>query len=147
MNRNAFHVSLEVADLSASLAFYRTLFAVPPAKERADYAKFELERPALVLSLLPGDPPQGRSRVGHLGLRVEDDAELAALAGRLRAAGHTLREESEVTCCYARANKYWASDPDGNAWELYRFLEDREARDEPAAAPADGGCCSPGSCA
>ena len=27
MNRNAFHVALEVADLPASLAFYRTLLA------------------------------------------------------------------------------------------------------------------------
>ena len=48
-----FHLSLNVADLGRSVAFYRILFGVDPAKLRGDYAKFELDDPPLVLSL-PG---------------------------------------------------------------------------------------------
>ena len=46
-----FHLSLNVSDLGRSVAFYRTLFNLEPAKRRPDYAKFELESPPLVLSL------------------------------------------------------------------------------------------------
>src|SRR5262249_49858949 len=57
-----FHLSLNVADLGRSIAFYRVLFGLEPAKVRSDYAKFELAEPPLVLSLIPGRPGAG----GHL---------------------------------------------------------------------------------
>ena len=34
--------------------------------------------------------------------------------------------EDETTCCYAKANKVWAQEPDGARWEWYRVLEDSE---------------------
>ena len=48
-----FHLSLNVSDLNRSVAFFRTLFGMEPAKLRADYAKFEPDDPPLVLSLEP----------------------------------------------------------------------------------------------
>src|SRR5439155_25628520 len=36
-----FHLSLNVSDLSRSVAFYRILFGVEPAKLRGDYARSE----------------------------------------------------------------------------------------------------------
>jgi catechol 2,3-dioxygenase-like lactoylglutathione lyase family enzyme len=141
MNRQALHICLNVADLDASVAFYGALFAHPAAKHQADYAKFELEQPALVLSLIPGAADARKPRLNHLGLRVETDEALAALEERLRGAGVDLRVQGETVCCYARAIKLWVEDPDGNPWELYRFLEDTPQAD----SAANGGCCV-GSC-
>ncbi|HEX3870624.1 MAG TPA: hypothetical protein VHV77_09320, partial [Pirellulales bacterium] len=44
-----FHLSLNVTNAERSLAFYRTLFGVEPAKWRDGFAKFVLNEPALVL--------------------------------------------------------------------------------------------------
>src|SRR5882757_338103 len=62
-----FHASLNVADLDRSIAFYRVLLGTEPAKVRADYAKFELAEPPLVLSLIPGRPGTG-GNLNHVGL-------------------------------------------------------------------------------
>ena len=51
INPVRFHISLNVSDLNRSINFYRILFDQAPAKERADYAKFEPNIPPLVLSL------------------------------------------------------------------------------------------------
>src|SRR5262245_20518221 len=40
-----FHLSLNVADLERSVDFFRRLFALAPAKQRDDYAKFEVANP------------------------------------------------------------------------------------------------------
>lgn len=40
-----FHASLNVSDLTRSIAFYTELFGVAPAKVYHDYNKFELEEP------------------------------------------------------------------------------------------------------
>jgi len=48
-----FHLSLNVSDLSRSVAFYRALFGCEPAKRHDDYAKFELDEPPVVFSLVP----------------------------------------------------------------------------------------------
>ncbi len=63
-----FHVSLNVANLQKTLAFYRALLGVEPVKERADYAKFELADPPLVLSMRPCWAARGGA-VNHLGFR------------------------------------------------------------------------------
>ena len=56
-----FHLSLNVADLRRSIAFYRVLFGVEPAKCHDDYAKFDLADPPVVFSLVP-HPQQEDSR-------------------------------------------------------------------------------------
>lgn len=138
-----FHVSLNVTDLDRSIAFYDRLFDLRPAKVHADYAKFEVAEPPLILALHPGGPvhqdtPHGgtRAAVGHFGLRL-DAAALENARERLREAGVTMRDEGFTTCCYADQRKFWVNDPDGNEWEVYEFLGDSPTRDGDRSA-----CCS-----
>ena len=118
-----FHTSLNVADLDRSIAFYRVLLGVEPAKVRPDYAKFELAEPPLVLSLIPGRPGTG-GNLNHVGLRVRDAEELVEIQRRLEAAGMPTEREEGVECCYARQTKFWISDPDRALWEIYVFHDD-----------------------
>ena len=34
----------------------------------------------------------------------------------------TLLDVGETTCCYARSDKYWVTDPQGIAWEQFHEL-------------------------
>jgi hypothetical protein len=118
-----FHLSLNVDDLAASVEFFAVLFDAPPARREADYAKFELAEPPLVLSLEPARAARG-GKLNHLGFRWRSSEELVALQLRLEMHGiRTVREEG-VACCYSRQTKFWVSDPDGNLWEMYTLEED-----------------------
>ena len=118
-----FHLSLNVSDLNRSVAFYRVLFGLDPAKHHADYAKFEVESPPTVFSLIPGRAGAGGS-LNHVGLCLLDSEELVAIQMRLEQAGHKTLREDGVACCYSRQTKFWVRDPDGVLLELYVFHED-----------------------
>ena len=118
-----FHASLNVTDLERSIAFYRVLLGVEPAKVRPDYAKFDIAEPPLVLSLVPGHPGAG-GNLNHVGLRVRHAEELVEIQRRLEAAGLKTTREDGVECCYARQTKFWIADPDRALWEIYVFHED-----------------------
>lgn len=124
-----FHASLNVSDLGRSIAFYRALFGLDPAKVRSDYAKFELDEPPLVLSLIPGRPGHG-GNLNHVGLRVRSADELVQIQTRLEAAGLGTTREDGVECCYARQTKFWVTDPDRALWEIYVFHEDIDEHGE-----------------
>jgi catechol 2,3-dioxygenase-like lactoylglutathione lyase family enzyme len=138
-----FHLSLNVSDLRRAAAFYETLFGKAPAKVRADYAKFELDDPPLVLSLEPSGAGRGGA-LNHLGFRLPDAAQLVAMQERLERAGIRSKREEGVECCYARQTKFWVTDPDGTLWEFYTLEGDLGHRGEgqsleamlPEAAPA-----------
>jgi catechol 2,3-dioxygenase-like lactoylglutathione lyase family enzyme len=135
-----FHASLNVADLERSIAFYRVLLGVEPAKVRPDYAKFDLADPPLVLSLAPGRAASG-GNLNHAGLRVRNAEELVEIQRRLEAAGMPTQREEGVECCYARQTKFWIADPDGALWEIYVFHEDIDVHGKasvPQAAQAQG---------
>jgi catechol 2,3-dioxygenase-like lactoylglutathione lyase family enzyme len=141
-----FHLSLNVTDLARSIDFYRVLFGVEPAKRHVDYAKFELDDPPIVFSLVPRAPGPGGS-LSHLGFRVATAEEVHQAQERLAAAGLCTQDQKKTLCGYARQNKVWVKDPDGNFWEIYAVEEDVEpavvrrslegpvARLEPAAGP------------
>ena len=122
-----FHLSLNVSDLARSIDFYRILFGVEPAKRRADYAKFELSDPPLVLSLEPTPRAVG-GPLNHLGFRMPDSATLVAMQERLERAGIQSQREEGVECCYARQTKFWVTDPDKTLWEMYTLDEDLDHR-------------------
>jgi catechol 2,3-dioxygenase-like lactoylglutathione lyase family enzyme len=122
-----FHLSLNVGNLARSLQFYTTLFGMAPAKQRADYAKFELDDPPVVLSLEPTPRPIG-GPLNHLGFRVADSATLVAMQQRLEQAGIGSQREEGVECCYARQTKFWVTDPDKTLWEIYTLHEDIDHR-------------------
>jgi catechol 2,3-dioxygenase-like lactoylglutathione lyase family enzyme len=141
-----FHLSLNVTDLGRSIDFYRILFGVEPAKRHDDYAKFELTDPPVVFSLVPRAAGPGGS-LSHLGFRVASAEAVRRTQERLAAAGICTQDQNGTVCGYARQDKVWAKDPDGNFWEVYvleedvepavvrRSLEGRAARVEPAAGP------------
>jgi len=65
--------------------------------------------------------------VNHLGIQVEQEAELAVLRERLKAADSSaIFQEGEAICCYARSDKSWIRDPSGIAWEAYQTMEDAQ---------------------
>jgi hypothetical protein len=46
---------------------------------------------------------------------------------RWNEAGLVSRDEMQTNCCYARQDKAWVRDPDGNEWEVFVVLEDNLA--------------------
>ena len=76
---------------------------------------------------------------------------MGAARDRLKAAGLASFDEGDTTCCYARQNKVWATDPDGNKWEVYVLLDDLlddgdddhegDAEGHAEAAPVVEKCC------
>lgn len=142
------HIALPVADLDASVAFYRSLFACAPSKTRPGYARFETEAPGLVLSLnLRADaaPLAG----AHFGIRRDDPSVVQREAARLEAEGLAVQPELGTTCCFAVQDKAWVVDPDGNPWEIYAVLDDGAESYAPStsgAAPSAAGCASRGCC-
>lgn len=96
------HVHIAVDDLAQATRFYSTLFAAEPAVSKPDYAKWMLDDPRLNLAISQRGAKAG---VEHLGIQVEDDAELAKVYQRLADADAPVFEEGETTCCYANSEK------------------------------------------
>jgi len=121
------HISLNVSDVGRSVAFYSRLFG-EPAKLKPGYAKFVSEEPGLHLALQEGLGAVGGVALSHLGIRVASTADVLRRRADLLEKGLTGEDEIGTTCCYARQDKFWVSDPDGNRWEIYAVLEDVEER-------------------
>jgi catechol 2,3-dioxygenase-like lactoylglutathione lyase family enzyme len=131
------HISLNVRDVGSSVRFYEKIFAVAPQKRTADYAKFDVLSPPLNLSLVAA--PGMVSAVNHFGIEVQSLEEIAAWKARLEQEGLIERVEENVACCYARQDKVWLSDPDGNAWEIFTVHEQLEV----TGPVSNTGCCIP----
>lgn len=135
------HVHVSVEDLDRSIGFYATLFGAQPAVVRDDYAKWMLDDPKVNFAISARGAKTG---VDHLGIQVDEGPELAELAGRLKAAGETTFDQEATTCCYARSDKSWVSDPSGVRWETFHtFGEAVTYGEDPAiaAVPAATACC------
>jgi catechol 2,3-dioxygenase-like lactoylglutathione lyase family enzyme len=118
------HLSINVTDLNRSIEFYQAFFGVPPHKVRPGYANFDLSEPPLKFALNQHPIQHGTGALSHLGFQVPSAAHVNAAKERLQAAGLATFDETETTCCYARQDKVWAHDPDGNAWEIYVLTDD-----------------------
>jgi catechol 2,3-dioxygenase-like lactoylglutathione lyase family enzyme len=139
------HVHVAVDNLDRSIGFYSTLFAARPSVVKDDYAKWMLDDPKVNFAISARGANPG---VEHLGIQVESDGELRELAGRLKAAGESTRDQEATTCCYAQSNKAWVNDPAGVRWETFFTFGDAISygEDEPAAAapqPSATSCCAP----
>jgi catechol 2,3-dioxygenase-like lactoylglutathione lyase family enzyme len=135
------HVHIAVDDLEKSIGFYSTLFGARPSVLKSDYAKWMLDDPKVNLAISQRDRTAG---VDHLGIQVERDDELREIAGRLKAAGEHTRDQESTTCCYAKSNKAWVSDPSGVRWETFFSFGEATAygEDEPEAQhDSQSGCC------
>ena len=136
-----FHVHLHVDDLAKSVAFYSQLFAAQPARVEGDYAKWMLDDPRINFAISTRGAKPG---IDHLGFQTDDADELAALKARAEAADMTLLDEGETTCCYARSDKHWVTDPQGVAWEHFHTLGNIPVFSEGPKAEVDSSsCCAP----
>jgi catechol 2,3-dioxygenase-like lactoylglutathione lyase family enzyme len=116
-----FHIHVHVNDLARSVDFYSRLFAAEPARQEGDYAKWMLDDPRINFAISTRGSKMG---VDHLGFQTDDADELAALKQRAEAADLTVAQSGETTCCYARSEKHWVTDPQGVAWEHFHTLAD-----------------------
>ena len=117
-----FHLSLNVSDIGRSVAFYRVLFGLEPAKLHDDYAKFELDDPPVIFSLVPRMAGAGGS-LSHMGWRVPEPERIEEFRVRLAEAGICTQDQNGTVCGYAKQDKLWVRDPDGTFWEIY-FIEE-----------------------
>ena len=137
-----FHVHAHVKDLQASIAFYSKMFAAKPTRVETDYAKWMLDDPRVNFAI---STRGGKPGVDHLGIQADSTEELAELKARAEAADITLLDEGETTCCYARSDKHWITDPQGIAWEQFHTLDNipvfNETRKPAAAAMKARSAC------
>ena len=131
------HLSLDVRNVPASVEFYQKVFGVAPQKQTADYAKFDLTAPALNLALVSSTGTV--SAVNHLGIEVESTDEIAAWKQRLLEQGILEKVEDNIACCFARQDKLWFADPDGNPWEVFTVHEQLAV----TGTLKNTGCCVP----
>jgi len=135
-----FHVHLHVNDLEHSIAFYSKLFAAQPARVESDYAKWMLDDPRINFAISTRGHAAG---IDHLGLQTDNADELGALQARADAAGLALADVGETSCCYARSDKHWVTDPQGIAWEHFHTLGSIPVFNEAPAAKDSAACCAP----
>lgn len=141
-----FHVHVAVEKLDESIQFYSTLFAAEPTIKKHDYAKWMLEDPRVNFAISQRGTAPG---IEHVGIQVENRAELQEVYDRLRRAERPVLEEGETVCCYAQSEKSWIADPAGIQWET--FLTTGEAtdygQDHPTPANTENkSCCAPTCC-
>jgi catechol 2,3-dioxygenase-like lactoylglutathione lyase family enzyme len=141
------HVHVGVDDLSKSIEFYSTLFGADPTVKKPDYAKWMLDDPRVNFAISSGN--HATKGIEHLGIQAENTEELTEVYDRLKAADRPMLEEGATTCCYARSEKSWISDPDGVVWEaFYTNGEATAYGDSPELSAlsgnaAENACCAP----
>lgn len=136
-------LALRVADLDASIGFYRSLFGVEPAKRRPGYANFAVTDPPLTLVLIEGQAG-GPTVMDHLGVEVGTTEEVDRATERLSALGLSTRVEDDTTCCYAVQDKVWVHGPGAEPWEVYTVKAD--VPDTASVHPAGGSPERAGAC-
>jgi hypothetical protein len=110
------HVHVSVEDITGSIRFYSALFGAEPIVAKPDYAKWMLDDPRVNFAISARGGPAG---VDHLGIQVETPEELKEVYGRLQQAERPVLQEGATTCCYAKSEKSWSSDPQGLLWESF----------------------------
>lgn len=131
------HISLDVREVAKSVAFYEKVFGMKPQKQVDDYAKFDVTTPAMNFSLVSST--KDVSVVNHLGIEVDTVEEIAKWKAHLQHRGILERVEDNIACCFARQDKLWFTDPDGNAWEIFTVYEQLAV----SGGLSQTGCCVP----
>lgn len=75
--------------------------------------------------MLLENPGKGGT-INHLGVEVESSETVHAEIARLTGAGLFADEEIGTTCCFAKQDKVWVTEPAGEKWEVYTVLADSE---------------------
>lgn len=135
------HVHIAVEAIDKNIAFYSALFGCQPNVIKTDYAKWELDDPSVNFAISTrGDKPG----LDHIGLQAADETELQTIRQRLEQADIQGIAQEGTTCCYAKSDKYWTTDPQGIAWESFHTLEQAAVFGERPEAEQNGAaCCAP----
>lgn len=135
------HLALNVRNVGQSLEFYRKMFGIEPAKVRTGYAKFDVENPPLNLTLNEVQFGE-RGALSHLGIQVASTEDVLGMRDNWAEAGLVTRDEMQTSCCYARQDKTWVTDPDGNGWEVFVVLEDNLPETAGSVSADKASCCA-----
>ncbi len=138
---NRLHVHIAVENLEQNIRFYSALFGNAPSVTKEDYAKWDLDEPAVNFAISARGRDTG---LDHVGIQTDSDEELVAIRKRLEQAGIAGQEQTDAACCYARSDKYWTQDPQGIAWESFHSLKSIPTFSCGDAEPTGSGCCIPG---
>lgn len=130
------HVSLNVSNIDASVAFYERAFGVQATKRRPGYAKFDLKAPSLNLTMQ--EAPRTGVNASHFGVQVASSDDVLEAKTKFEAAGLRTLTEDNTECCYALQDKVWVEDPDGNSWEVFVVKADAQVMKADAST-----CCAP----
>ncbi len=133
------HISINVKNVPKSVDFYKKVFGVEPQKQTSTYAKFDLKNPSLNFAMQSGGEV---SRVSHLGIEVDSPEEVQSWEQKFKELGLLQFSEKDVDCCYARQDKAWTTDPDGNHIEVFYVAEQLPVEEKKEATS----CCAGGSC-
>ena len=136
------HLHVSVPEIEPAIAFYSTMFNAAPVVVKDDYAKWMLDDPFVNLAISSRARANG---VDHVGIQVDSAEELGELATRLKAAGETTFDQEATTCCYAKSDKSWVTDPAGVRWETFFTHGDATAYGEDVIPDNSGAtaCCAP----
>lgn len=134
-----FHVHVHVEDIAKNISFYSALFGQEPARAEGDYAKWMLEDPPVNFAISSRGAAAG---VDHLGIQVDSKADLERLRDNAAKADMAILDDGETSCCYARSDKYWLTDPQGIAWEQFHTLGDIPIFSQRNPQSAAAACCA-----
>jgi catechol 2,3-dioxygenase-like lactoylglutathione lyase family enzyme len=120
------HLAINVRNVEQSIGFYKKMLGIEPLKVRTGYAKFDVQNPPLNLTLNQVAFTDSGA-LSHLGIQVATTSDVLAQREKWIEAGLITRDEMQTNCCYAKQDKTWVYDPDGNEWEVFVVLEDNLA--------------------
>lgn len=142
------HISINVGNIKISVDFYSKVFGVSPQKQSETYAKFDLKAPSLNLAMHETKEGREKSRVNHFGIEVQSVEEVEGWLKKVEEQKiDTLREEG-TECCFAKQDKFWFEDPDGNSWEVFFVHEQLPVvgAEPPKLVPKTSDCSTKKSC-
>ena len=141
-------LALNVTDLDESISFYEKMFDTPVNKVKPGYANFEIANPPLKLVLFEGHGEGGT--LNHLGVEVEDAAQVSSAEQRIAMEGLRTTGIDDTICCFAEKTETWVEGPD-TKWEWYVKTGDADMLDNKILSHSDtvdvamssgGTCCS-----
>ncbi len=134
-----FHVHVAVENLDDQ--FLLDAVRRPAERHKARLRQMDARRPHCRLHDLAAGAKPG---IEHLGIQVENEAELAEVYERLGKAEQPVIKGKAITCCYAQSDKQWIADPTGISWQT--FLTQGEATvyggGLAAKRESDTACCA-----
>ena len=135
------HLHMKVSNLEENIHFYSQLFGQEPEKVKDDYAKWMLDDPRINFAISTRATQTG---LDHLGLQVDNEADLSAIRDQIKSTDIAVEKEGKTSCCYAKSDKTWVSDPNGVAWEIYQTMGDMElfTDTDDVAISDNSACCS-----